>query len=70
MPKFSIVFLAPVEKNQLKHRIIESSDKESALKTFFTEEIIDFYSDDEKGFFYFKQDFFDSSSPSGSLITC
>ncbi len=70
MPKFSIVFLAPVEQNQIRHQIIESSDKESALKTFFTEEIVDFYSDDEQGFFYFKQDFFDPTSPSGSIISC
>ncbi len=70
MPNFSIVFVAPVETNQLKHRIIESGDKDSALKTFFMEEIIEYYSDDEQGFFYFKQDFFDPSNPSGSIISC
>lgn len=69
MPKYSIVFILPVEKKQLKHRIIESNDMESALKIFFAEEIIDFYTSDEQGFFYFKQDFYDSSNPSGSIIS-
>jgi len=70
MPKFSIVFHAPAEKNLLKHRIIERSDQESALKIFFAEEIVDYYTDDEQGFFYFKQDFFEPTDPSGSIIPC
>ncbi len=70
MPKYSIVFVTPAEKIPLKHRIVESSDKESALKTFFSEEIIDYYTDDEQGFFYFKQDFFEPADPSGSIIPC
>jgi guanylate kinase len=68
MPKYSVVFIAPVEKNQLKHRIIESADQESALRTFFAEESSEYYSNDEQGFFYFKQDFFDQADPSGSII--
>ncbi len=71
MSKFSIVFLAPVEKNRFMHRIIESQDQESALKSFFLkEEITDFYTNDEQGFFYFKQDFIEPSNPAGSIIPC
>ncbi len=70
MHKYSIVFVPPAENIQLKHRIIESTDQETALKTFFSEEITDYYTDDEQGFFYFKQDFFEQSGPSGSILLC
>ena len=70
MPKYSIVFMLPAEKCQLKHRIIESPDQESALRTFFAEEITDYYTDDEQGFFYFKQDFFEPTDSCGSIISC
>ena len=70
MPKYSVVFIAPGEKNKLIHRIIESPDQDSALKTFFSEETTEFYSNDEQGYFYFKEDFFDTSNPSGSIILC
>ncbi len=70
MPKFSIVFIAPSEVSTLKHRIITASDKDSALKEFFEEEATSFYSTDEQGFYYFKEDFFDRKNPSGSVINC
>ena len=69
MPKFSIAFIVPVGTHRLKHRIIESSDQDSALRKFFKEEIVDFYSDDEQGYFYFKEDFLDTD-PTGSIINC
>ena len=68
MPNFSIVFIAPVEKNMIRHRIIEATDQESVLKIFFEEEASSFYSKDEKGYFYFREDFFEESNPSGSII--
>lgn len=68
MPKFAIAFVMPSAEEQLHHRIIETSDKETALKKFFDEEMIKFYSNDEQGYFYFKEDFADTSS--GSLILC
>lgn len=68
MPKFSIAFIAPAEAKQLVHRIIESADQDSALKSFFDDGITNFYSADEQGFFYFKEDFFDSADPCGSVI--
>lgn len=70
MPKFSVAFIAPVHLGQLKHRVLDSQDTESALRTFFTEEATSFYSEDEKGYFYFKDDFFDESSPAGSIVQC
>jgi len=68
MPKYAIAFVAPGEKNPLKHRIIESADQDTALKTFFNEDITEFYTNDEQGFFYFKEDFFDASCSAGSVI--
>ena len=70
MSKFSIAFITPSEQSQLRHRIIESVDQESASKTFFNEEAADCYSEDDQGFFYFKEDFFDKIVPSGSVIQC
>ena len=70
MPKFSIAFVAPADAKPLRHRIIESADQESALKTFFEEETGDFYSNDEQGYFYFKDDFLDASNGLGSVIVC
>jgi hypothetical protein len=68
MPKFSIAFITPEKKNMLRHRIIESAEKEIALRQFFNEEIVRFYSKDDQGYFYFKEDFFDSSDASGSIV--
>ncbi len=70
MPKFSVVFIAPEEKKQLKHKILEAADQDEALRTFFDEEAKTFYSEDEQGFFYFKEDFFYAESPSGSILSC
>jgi hypothetical protein len=70
MSKFSIAFISPAKVNPLRHRIIESQDQDSALKSFFSEEAAEFYSDDDQGFFYFKEDFFDETNTSGSVIRC
>jgi hypothetical protein len=70
MPKFSIAFVAPAENSQLKHRIMEGADQESALRSFFSEEAAEYYSNDDQGYFYFKEDFFDQAIPSGSVILC
>ena len=69
MPKFSIAFIAPSQQSQLRHRIVEGEDQETALKTFFNEEASDCYSADEQGYYYFKEDFFDETNPSGNIIT-
>jgi hypothetical protein len=70
MPKFSIAFIAPSKVSTLKHRIVEGQDQDSALKSFFSDEASEFYSDDDQGFFYFKEDFFDETNPSGSVVRC
>jgi hypothetical protein len=68
MPKFAIAFVAPDQDHPLRHRIVESSDEESAIKDFFTKEAMDSYSNDDQGFFYFKEDFSDKSTKSGSIL--
>ena len=70
MPKFSIAFVLPSKNSQIRHRIVEGQDQESALRTFFSEEASEYYSDDDQGFFYFKEDFFDETNASGSVIRC
>jgi hypothetical protein len=68
MPRFAVAFVAPSENGQLLHHVIESADKESALKSFFTEFASEYYSNDEQGYHYFKEDFFDEVAAGGSII--
>ena len=68
MPRYAIAFVLPSRTNQLRHRIVESADRDSALRSFFNEQTGDSYSNDDQGFFYFKEDFFDESNPSGSVL--
>jgi hypothetical protein len=68
MPKFSIAFVTPESTKPLKHRIIEGDDQEGALRKFFEEETAEYYSNDEQGFHYFKEDFFDNVGTMGSCI--
>jgi hypothetical protein len=68
MPRFAVAFVTPSQNGQLVHRIIEGENKETVLKSFFSESASDFYSNDEQGFHYFKEDFFDDTTPSGSII--
>jgi guanylate kinase len=70
MPKFAIAFVAPTDEKTLRHRIVESADSEAALKVFFKEEVSEFYSDNEQGYHYFREDFFDEALASGSVIQC
>ncbi len=68
MPKFAIAFVTPSQKSQIRHKLISNESRDTALRQFFTEEAGDFYSTDDQGFYYFKEDFFDETSPSGSII--
>jgi hypothetical protein len=70
MPKYAIAFMIPASRSPLKHRIIEGRDRDTALRTFFDEEVSEFYTADDQGFYYFKDDFFDDVSPGGSMLTC
>lgn len=68
MPRFAVAFVTPSQNGQLVHRILEGENKDSVLKTFFSESASEFYSNDEQGFHYFKEDFFDDTTPGGSII--
>ncbi len=68
MPRFAVAFITPSSSGKLIHKIMEGEDKDSALKTFFNESVSEFYSSDEQGFHYFKEDFFDENTPGGSII--
>ena len=68
MKKFSIAFVIPGDTHILRHRIVEAEEREQALQTFFNQEATEYYTNDEKGFHYFKEDFFDESNPGGSII--
>ena len=68
MPKYAIAFVAPAGTHPVKHAVIEDTDRDSALKKFFAQELNEFYSNDEQGYFYFKEDFFDRTLRSGSVI--
>ncbi len=68
MPRFAVAFVTPSENSQLVHRILEGESKDSVLKSFFTETASEYYSNDEQGFHYFKEDFFDDTTAAGSII--
>ena len=68
MPRYAIAFVAPTQNGQLIHRIIENESRDTALKAFFSESVSEFYSNDDQGYHYFKDDFFDDTNPGGSII--
>ena len=68
MSKYAIAFVTPEDKPQLKHSIVEGDDQESALRSFFDKEVTAFYSNDDQGYYYFKEDFNDESAPSGHVL--
>lgn len=69
MSKYAIAFVLHSKSNPaICHRIIEGESREAALRHFFDEELKEYYSEDDQGFYYFKEDFFDDRTPSGSII--
>jgi len=68
MSKYAIAFVTPTKRIQLRHKIVEGENRDSALRTFFGENAVEYYSNDESGFLYFKEDFFDEATGSGSVI--
>ncbi|MDR0306174.1 MAG: hypothetical protein LBI42_04960 [Chitinispirillales bacterium] len=68
MSKYAIAFITPTKKIQLRHKIVEGENKDSALRRFFNENASEFYSNDEHGYIYFKEDFYDETTGSGSII--
>jgi hypothetical protein len=70
MAKYAIAFIVPSKSGTLRHSIMEGENRDSALRRFFNEEASEFYSNDDQGFYYFKEDFFDETTGSGSIIEC
>lgn len=68
MARFAIAFIAPTDKTPLKHQVVEAADQETALRSFFGAEAAEFYSNDDQGYFYFREDFSDRTNPGGSII--
>ena len=69
MSKFAIAFVVPAKNSPaVRQRIVEGESKEAALRRFFNDELKEYYSEDDQGFFYFKEDFFDERAQSGSII--
>ena len=64
--KYSIAFISP--GNNLMHRIIEAPDQDKALRHFFDEINLASYSRDDDGFYYFREDFFETKPKSGSIL--
>ena len=69
MSKYAIAFVLHAKSSPaVCQRIIEGENRETALRRFFDEELKDYYSEDDQGFYYFKEDFFDERVPAGSII--
>ncbi|MBN2188576.1 MAG: hypothetical protein JW699_03900 [Chitinispirillaceae bacterium] len=69
MSKYAIAFVTHLKSSPaVCHRIVEGENREAALRHFFNEELKECYSEDDQGFYYFKEDFFDDRVPSGSII--
>jgi len=66
MPQYSIAVNS--SKNKVIQRIVEGEGQEDALKKFFFDNMADQYSDDDQGYFYFKEDNFDPKAPMGSIL--
>jgi len=66
MNLFSIAFITPSNIPGLCHSIIKAETEEAAMKKFFNAHASSFYSDDDKGFYYFKEDFYDTGA--GNII--
>jgi len=68
MPKYAIAFIVPSKTSHLCHRIVEGDSKDAALRQFFNDNLKEFYSEDDQGFHYFKEDFEEESARGGSII--
>lgn len=66
MPKYSIAFVTP--KPALIHKVVEMDSKESALKFFFQQYVLQGYSQDVEGYGYFLEDFNAPEEPLGSML--
>ena len=70
MPRYSIAFVTPSRECALKHRLVEGADQDSALRAFFAADVSEFYTNDEQGYHYFREDFFDEAKHAGRIVKC
>ena len=68
MNRYAVAFIPPEGETRIRHAIVSAADEASALRDFFTIYAAGHYSNDERGFKYFLEDFSDQTSPSGSII--
>ncbi len=68
MPRFAIAFITSTPSARLSQKIVESDNKDTALRKFFNENVSEHYSNDEQGFYYFKEDFYDEETGAGNII--
>ncbi len=66
MPKYVIAFMNA--DSLLIHQLVELDTRDAALRFFFQNYAATGYSNDEEGFNYFKEDFFESDKPAGSIL--
>jgi hypothetical protein len=66
MPRYAIA--VPTSKQKVLQKIVEGEGQEDAMKKFFFENMADQYSNDDQGYFYFKEDNFDPKGPMGSIL--
>ena len=66
MPRYAVAVIAP--KNKILQKVVDGEGQEDALKKFFAEQMFNHYTNDEQGYFYFKEDYFDPQEPLGSVL--
>ncbi len=66
MPRYAIAVTSTA--NKVIQKVIEGEGQDSALRKFFDENMATQYSNDDQGYFYFKEDFFDPKAPVGSIL--
>ena len=66
MPRYAIAVVSP--KSKILQKVVEGEGQEDALKRFFSQQMSNRYTDDDQGYFYFKEDFFDPQEPLGSIL--
>jgi hypothetical protein len=66
MPRYSIAFVT--SKPSLIHYLVSMDSREAALLFFFKQYVSEDYSQDDEGFAYFRDDFFNPETPMGSVL--
>jgi hypothetical protein len=69
MNRYSIAFISP--GNNLLHRVVFAKTEDEAMRLFFNEIKLASYTQDDDGFFYFREDFNytkQGERPAGSII--